>query len=334
MKYILIIVFAIAAGFFAVFGAGYIGTRNQIALREPAQNNDLGLITEPADGIAPVLAMIDHASTSVDLVMYELSDEQIENALVNASHRGVAVRVLLSRGYYGEPSAVNAQAHDYLQSQGVAVQWTSASFALTHEKTLIIDGNAAMIMTFNLMPQYYATSRDFGVIDRDPADLTDITATFDADWAGKAITTSGGDDLLWSPGSEGATIALINSATSTIEIYNEEMADDNIIDALASAARRGVTVRVDMTYASDWKSAFVSLTAVGVQIRTYSAKASLYIHAKMILVDGREAFIGSQNFSETSQEENRELGIVMTNPAIIQSLSKTFATDWENAKPF
>jgi len=151
---------------------------------------------------------------------------------------------------------------------------------------------------------------------------------------GNRIAASDADDLVWSPGSESETVALIDSATSTLDIYNEEMADEKIIDALIAAAQRGVSVRVVMTYADEWKPAFRRLSAAGAQIRTYAPKANLYIHAKMILADGRVAFVGSQNFSGTSQNDNRELGILLTDPAVIRSLSATFGFDWGNAAPF
>jgi cardiolipin synthase len=88
-----------------------------------------------------------------------------------------------------------------------------------------------------------------------------------------------------------------------------------------------------MTYASDWRDAFKQLTAAGVHVRTYASDAPLYIHAKMILTP-RRAFLGSENFSYTSLELNRELGIMFTTPAPIRSLNATFDRDYSGASPF
>jgi cardiolipin synthase len=38
--------------------------------------------------------------------------------------------------------------------------------------------------------------------------------------------------------------------------------------------------------------------------------SSPYIHAKMFLVDGQRAFVGSVNVSDNSLNNNRELGII------------------------
>ena len=117
-------------------------------------------------------------------------------------------------------------------------------------------------------------------------------------------------------------MALINSATGWVDIENEEMDSTAIEQALEADARRGVNVRVTMTADPAWTATFTRLTAAGVHIRLYDADAPLYIHAKMILTPAA-AFLGSQNFSSASMNENRELGTITTNPTIRASLAAT-----------
>jgi phosphatidylserine/phosphatidylglycerophosphate/cardiolipin synthase-like enzyme len=298
----------------------------------PATSRQLTLITEPQDGIAPVLSAITGARHRVDMVMYEDSDAQVDAAIVADAHRGVAARVLLSGGYYGEGSPQNQAAYSYLKAHGVAVRWSSPHFALTHQKTLIVDGRA-YVLTFNLTPQYYGSSRDFGVIDTNAADDAAIERTFDADWNDQPITAPTGADLVWSPGSQNAQVALIESATGWVDIYNEEMDSPTIETALEADAHHGVDVRVTMTADSSWNSAFAQLAAAGVHVRTYAANAALYIHAKMILTPAK-AFLGSENFSTTSMNENRELGLITSDSTIRASLSSTFDADYAKATPY
>ena len=292
----------------------------------------LELITEPQAGVAPVLSALRGARHQVEIVMYEDEDSQVNAALAADERRGVKVRVLLNGGYYGQGSAQNQSAYGYLQAHSVPVKWTPSYFALTHQKTLLVDGRA-YILTFNLTPEYYASSRDFGVIDTIAADERAVEQTFDADWSGRRITAPDGADLLWSPGSEQAQVSLIESAQGFLDIYNEEMDSTPIEQALEADAKRGVNVEVTMTYESSWSGAFSQLTAAGVHIRTYSASAPLYIHAKMILSASR-VFVGSQNFSSTSLEKNRELGLITSNPTIRASLRRTFDADYAGASPY
>ncbi len=264
--------------------------------------------------------------------MYEDEDSQVNAALAAAEHRGVKVRVLLNGGYYGEGSAQNQAAYSYLRARSVPVKWTPSYFALTHQKTLLVDGRA-YVLTFNLTPQYYASSRDFGVIDTIAADERAVRQTFNSDWSGQRTTPPNGADLVWSPGAEQAQVGLIESAHGFLDIYNEEMDSSPIEQALEADAKRGVNVKVTMTYESSWESAFAQLSAAGVHIRTYSASAPLYIHAKMILTS-RRVFLGSQNFSYTSLERNRELGLITSDATIRASLRRTFDSDYAGARPY
>jgi len=44
--------------------------------------------------------------------------------------------------------------------------------------------------------------------------------------------------------------------------------------------------------------------------------------------------VGSQNFSTSSLEYNRELGIITTDPSIIGGLSSTIGSDVADADPY
>lgn len=318
-------------------GAALYGARANVPSVEKPQTagqTSLSLITEPQDGMAPIEGAIESASSSIDIVMYEFEDPQLEQLLAQEVQKGIAVRVILDNGYFGAGSSVNQEAFDYFQSNGVQVRWSPEYFALTHEKSLVIDSNVAIIMTLNFSPEYYKSDRDFGIVDSDQNDVAAMEQAFNSDWNGQNAQAQSGDELLWSPDARPQLVGLINSATSSLEIYNEEMNDPQILAALEAAARRGVDVAVDMTYSANWKSAFQSLSEFGVHVHTYTANAPLYIHAKVIIADDARAFVGSENFSASSLDQNRELGIIVSDPAIVAQLTGVFQKDWQGASPF
>ena len=292
-----------------------------------ASSPSLSLVAEPQAGVAPFLTMIGSARHSIELTMYELYDPRVEQALGAAAARGVDVRVLLNGGYYSERESTNASAYAYLTRHGVHVRYTPTYFALTHQKTLTVDDEESAIMTLNFDGEY-ATTRDYAILDRQPADVSAIVAAFDADWSGQRVTAGDGSgDLVWSPGAEASVLDLIQSARSSIDLENEEMDYTPATEALCAAARHGVKVEVVMTYESDWRSAFSELRGCGVSIRLYHGQ-SYYIHAKLLLVDGRTALVSSQNLSTTSLKYNRELGIEVTNTGIVSALARDFASDY------
>ena len=101
------------------------------------------------------------------MTMYELSDPTAEQILVADHDKGVRVRVLLDHDDSG--GSVNQAAYSTLSAAGVAVAWANDS-EIFHQKTITVDGSESAIMTGNLTPQYYATTRDFVVMDRQTAD--------------------------------------------------------------------------------------------------------------------------------------------------------------------
>jgi cardiolipin synthase A/B len=293
----------------------------------------LQVLTEPGAGVEPIYQLITGARSSVDLTMYELADPTAEADLAADAARGVDVRVILDQNL--EQSA-NTSAYDYLGAHGVHVRWGPAGTTY-HQKTLTVDGATSVIMTLNLVTEDYADTRDFAVVDTNPADVAAITATFDADFSGTGITPPNGTDLVWSPtNAEASVLSIINGAAHTLAVEDEEMDDPEVTSALAAAARRGVEVDVTMTADPEWDSAFTELAQAGVHVRLYpDDSGALYIHAKAIAADaglpGQQVLVGSQNFSVASLNYNRELGILTSDPAVVAAISSTIASDYAGA---
>ncbi|HEY2280080.1 MAG TPA: phospholipase D-like domain-containing protein [Streptosporangiaceae bacterium] len=288
------------------------------------------LIIEPNAGFSAVYHLIAHAKSSIDLTMYELSDTTAESDLGAAAQRGVDVRVILDR----KERSSNDKAYDYLHAHRVKVVWSSSKYEYTHQKTLVVDGSEAVIMTANLTSQYYSSSRDFLVTDTSRPDIDAIGAVFDADYAHHSVTPGDGQDLVWSPtDSQDKLLALINGAHHSLRIYSEEMGDSTIEKALIAAAKRGVDVQVtgentDGEYDSDFKK----LTEGGVHVSYYSDEKGFYIHGKVVEADygasGAKVFIGSENFSSTSLNRNRELGLITSNGSVMSAIASDFSTDF------
>jgi cardiolipin synthase len=307
------------------------------AAGRPAAVYTYTLVTEPGQGLTPIYNIITSAKKTLDMTMYELTDTQAEQLLAQAAAAGVTVRVILDQNL---EKSNNQAAYTYLSQNGVQVHWANPTYAATHQKTITADDSTTAIMTLNLTSQYYSTSRDFAVIENDPNDISAIEQVFNADFQNQAVTPPDGDDLVWSPtNSQTALLNLINSAQHSLLVENEEMSDTNIVNALVSAASRGVLVQIAMTNDdNEYASEFNQLVAAGAEIATYAETASLYIHAKVILADygspDAQVFIGSENFSNASLTENRELGLIIANAAIMASIDTTLTSDFNGGTPW
>jgi phosphatidylserine/phosphatidylglycerophosphate/cardiolipin synthase-like enzyme len=73
-----------------------------------------------------------------------------------------------------------------------------------------------------------------------------------------------------------------------------------------------------------------------VHISYYSSSHGFYIHGKVIEADygtsHAKVFIGSENFSSTSLNHNRELGLIIANPKVLSAIASTFAADYRHGK--
>lgn len=249
--------------------------------------------------------------------------------LVARARAGVEVRVLLD-SEYGIKS-VNTPAAAALTRGGVHVAWAPSS-QIFHAKYLVIDGSSLYVGTGNFTAQYYSSTRDFWVLDRVRSDVDAAAATFAADFAHRGAPLSAGSgDLVWSPGSTNDLVALIGSARHTLLVENEEMDSAAIESALQAAARRGVDVKVVMTYSSSWHDALTELAAAGVHVRVLESN-QVYIHAKVICADcsadaGR-VFVGSENFSTSSLDYNRELGLITSEGSVVGPVRSTVTSDY------
>lgn len=110
---------------------------------------------------------------------------------------------------------------------------------------------------------------------------------------------------------------------------------DDIIAHLEAAARRGVRIRFLM----EKKGEFASVPATIERLKRiphlefrqldYSQlTGNGIIHAKYLVVDGRTAFVGSQNFDWRSFAHIHETGLKISDARIVAQIQAIFETDW------
>ena len=318
---------------FAAFAAVILAVAGCLAATVPARAaGDLSLVILPDQGENAIYNFVNSATSSINVTIYELKDTTLVNDLVAREKAGVKVRVILDQAHQSYDSA----AFSALTAGGVGVVWSSTAFTYTHQKTITVDNDESYISTGNFDTTFYATSRDYGVFDTDAPDVTAITAVFNADYAHSSITPSDGDDLVWSPtDSQTQLLALVNGATKSLDIEQEEFSDTALINAIVSALNRGVAVRVVLEDPSSYASEVSTVENAGAKVTGYSSSTGFYIHAKTIIADygtaAAKAFAGSENFSSNSLNDNRELGLITADSGVVGGLESTFAADFSGS---
>ena len=287
----------------------------------------IAVLVMPDDGRAPLVNALRNARESVRLTIYLLIDNDVVDELMRARQRGVDVRALVEPDPFGGGPASRDDVAK-LRAAGVQVRDGNPTFRYTHQKSVVIDDAVALIMTLNLTPSSFTKNREHGVIDTDPARVAEIARVFDADWARRDVAVSHAD-LVWSPNNARARLlALLASATTSADVEAELLTDASVIRTLGDLAGRGVGVRVILppAEAGDLNTAdLVAMTQRGAQLRRLD---NPYPHTKLIIVDGRRAYLGSVNLSANSLDNNRELGIIIDDRAGVQRLREAFEADW------
>ncbi|MGA2053469.1 MAG: phospholipase D-like domain-containing protein [Opitutales bacterium] len=184
---------------------------------------------------------------------------------------------------------------------------------------------AGLGMAYN--PFSFGQSLNFALVDRNPADINEVEAIFNADWAWQDPAQADLGDLVVSPiNSRDQLVAQIQQAQRSVHIFAQEFFDRDIVQAAVEAARRGVEVKALLApnMPRNLTSA-ARLTQAGGQARFL---AEPYEHAKATIVDGQVVYIGSINYTVTSMDYNRELGILTRQADIAAQMESEFARFW------
>ncbi len=298
-------------------------------LTEPACDMWVPRAQEPEVLIGPVglqnklVELMNGAQSEILLMMYQLSCNGCIDGLVAAKQRGVTVRVLLDGGQY-----INNNARSELQAAGVEVKDAPAEFSHAHAKVMVIDRQLAVVMSANMNVYSMSSERNYGVVDRDAQDIDDLIAVFERDWAGSGAVDVSCTRLIIGPENARARLLeLIASAEQEIIFEAMYISDDEVLAAIKTKLSQGIPVRVLFAH-PEWidsnPETAAELEAAGAETRYLYAYE---VHAKMLIVDG-VAFVGSENYSWNSLTNNREVGLLVTEPNAAAVIVQQVEQDW------
>jgi phosphatidylserine/phosphatidylglycerophosphate/cardiolipin synthase-like enzyme len=296
------------------------------------------LIVLPDDSPSSILAAIEGARRTLRVKMFVFSAPALLNALLAAKGRGVTVRVMLNPARRsGEED--NAETRKALARGHIEVKDANPAFALTHEKSMVVDDVTAFVTSFNWTNRNLIETRDYGIVTQHRHEVAEIIECFEADWHRQTFVPSENSHLIWCPGPGRDRICrFIDEARHRLFVQNERFQDMVIIERLVRAARRGVKVDVMAGPPHTLKrhklvegvGGLRIMDDVGIKINKLK---QLSLHGKTLLADGVAAIVGSINFAPGSFDERRELGIEVRDHHVVKRLRGVLRHDWEHARP-
>jgi len=134
-----------------------------------------------------------------------------------------------------------------------------------------------------------------------------------------------------------ALVVAITEAKKSIHITSAYFVpDQQIVDALCEAAKRGVDVKLVLPGVSD--HSLIRYAGQGFYDQLLQAGVKIFelqiavLHAKTAVIDGAWSTIGSANIDRRSFLHNYELNVVVLDPAFGQAMESAFNEDLRDSK--
>ena len=206
----------------------------------PDQKMSHTLIVLPDDTISAILEPINAARRSLNIRMFLFTEPTLLRAVIAAHQRGVNVRVMLNPARRNGKSE-NPKARKALLAAGIEVRDSSAAFALTHQKSMVIDDKTGFVESLNWEPRDLTETRDYAVTTTKKSEVKEMIRCFNADWARRTFSPDPKSRLIWCPNNGRERIAtIIDGAKKSLWLQNERYQDTVIIERIVRAVNRGV----------------------------------------------------------------------------------------------
>jgi cardiolipin synthase len=273
------------------------------------------LLVQPDDGIASLLAAIKSAKKSIDILIFRMDWKELEAALKAAVGRGIAVRALIAHTNQGGAQNLRNLEMRFLEA-GVSVMRTADDLVRYHGKMLIIDRRTLYLLSFNFVHMDIDHSRGFGIVTKSAKVVQEAVKLFEADTTRQAYTP-GLSTFVVSPANARKQLsAFIKRARKQLLIYDPKINDPQIIRVLQDRAKAGVDVKIIGSIAG--RSTNLPVTRL----------TTMRLHTRTIILDGHQAFVGSQSLRKLELDSRREIGMIVRDTKVVNTLLATFEKDW------
>lgn len=276
----------------------------------------------------PLATAIRSARVSVDMAIYNINLWSIRDALLDAYHRGVQVRLVM------ESDNLDDDVSQELKLAGISILGDRRE-GLMHNKFVVIDEQDVWTgsMNFTIGSAYYDSNNLVHIHSKDVAE--DYTQEFDEmfvdDMFGQDVVSQTPHpqvlvgqtivEVYFSPDDkvEDAIIKLIHSARQDIHFMAFSMTLDSLGAELISKSQSGLQVEGimdDGQVNSNTGSEYDQLVSFGVKVTRRGF--GVLMHHKVIIIDREIVITGSYNFSSSAEKRNDE-NVIIIHDAVIAS---------------
>jgi phosphatidylserine/phosphatidylglycerophosphate/cardiolipin synthase-like enzyme len=276
-----------------------------------------------ADNI--IVDSINQASKSIYLAMYNFTNKNIKQAIINAKARGLEVKIITDKKYK------NTKVFKELADIGIKVVHDGTDDKTMHDKILVLDDRIVYVGSANYT--VYAFYRNYENIlkfdDKKIAQIykNKITKLLVGDRSAVASYRSENINIYFSPehNIENIIIQHIAKAKTSIQVLAFAFTNKLLSDSLIQAHKRGVAVEVVFDKDQDKyqnHSKYKELQKAGISVKFDTNPQKM--HNKVMIFDDNVVLSGSYNFTRQANDKNDENVVLMTDKNIITKFKHEF----------
>ncbi|GAB5491655.1 MAG: phospholipase D-like domain-containing protein [Phototrophicaceae bacterium] len=327
-------------------GLGYQGDFWQVYFTTPLNGRDRSLYVDGVD--IRLAAAINTTRNTLDIAAFELNNEVITEAIIDAHNRGVVVRVVTDdeHGLEDDDSTIVE-----LELAGIEIVDDSRT-ALMHNKFMIMDGITVWLGSMNYTMNGVYRNNNNAISLRSRRAVETYQAEFDemfergefgprSDPSNIGNFSQDGVPIQIQFASENEVVDMLltelENAQSTIRFMTFSFTRDDLGLALLSRASAGVDIQgvFETTGSETIFSEMPRLYCAGLNVRQDGNSGIL--HHKVFIIDESTVITGSFNFSNNAVESNDENVLIIRDTDIaalytdeflrVQSISRAVDPD-------
>lgn len=286
-----------------------------------------------------LVALIDAATTSIDLADYDFDLESVASALARAAKRGVRVRMVTDTDTFTNDNQEVRKAFATLKKAKIKIVDDQRP-GIMHHKFVVIDERIVWTGSTNLTVGDTYRLNNNAIAITSPALARNYTAEFEKMFVDRmfgphkdsgvpypSLTIDGATiETYFAPQDDVAARVAerIKQASESIHFMAFSFTHDDIGDAVIKRAKAGVQVAgVFETTGSETKfSEFGRMKRAKLDVLQ---DGNPYVmHHKVFIIDGRTVIFGSFNFSSNADTDNDENLLIIDDAGLAQAFEEEF----------
>lgn len=346
---------------------------DRVAVHQKTDTNSAKFFVDGTESFEALEALIRSAKQSIYAEYFiwrnDTIGKRIADLLIEKKQQGLDVKVLIDP--IGSKEREDKKILERFKAAGVEARHYPMlnvfgegrlGIAVTHRKLMCVDGWRVMTGGINMGDEYHRATgyHDLMTLIEGPAGH-DMFLEWCGDWQKAGGSTPQHQDPIgYNPsfGAQAVRIAVtstfqkdratdwqkvlfaaIDRAQSEICIESPYFSDDDLLEHLTKACRRGVKVRVIVAVARNDDDMFKRLNVEsarqlmkeGAEFKTYLG--TRFSHTKYLCIDDSWTVLGSANCDARSFHDNQELvAAVSGSEYASEAQRRIFETDWVNSR--